>query len=517
MFDRLMSDRNFDPSSKEEVAAPLAPNSQEYAEMQFLFNTLFNESSVRINSNDLSVYEIEKAYSIKNLYVSLNFEKREKSEVSTYGWFESPNKDNMEDRKIDEQVMNFRTKDFELINNEIKVSAPTTKDSDRYLIIICKFIVGKNDIIFQDEEISKEDKIKYKENYDTIVRIINKPNNKQNTHNYNVLREENIELLYLIKAKKGEFQSQLIECSKLNCPNNELINEPNKKELGGDKNMYYCLLKEDYLCETCHNEYHQSEIKYGNFEVNRCEQKSWLNLPGECPNKEFHPNKKSFDVEYFCTDCLKGICSYCKVYGSEKHPKLELLTDLFNKLKKRDGDKNNFDNRIKKMNQSIFPKLNDYKKCGGDLKKEVTAIMNKLKETINDKFTEEGEKIICICYQLNLLKDNLMFYHKAYLNKENLCLIHNLKQELFWTKKTHLDHLLYLISLKDNIKTKYLTDQKEFYNIIAEKKIEIDKKINNEFGLNKPQEIIKETKIENDNNLLTYETFIGLTRPDQND
>jgi exopolysaccharide biosynthesis predicted pyruvyltransferase EpsI len=81
-------------------------------------------------------------------------------------------------RKIDEQVMNFRTKDFELINNEIKVSAPTTKDSDRYLIIICKFIVGKNDIIFQDEEISKEDKIKYKENYDTIVRIINKPNNK---------------------------------------------------------------------------------------------------------------------------------------------------------------------------------------------------------------------------------------------------------------------------------------------------------------------------------------------------
>ena len=165
------------------------------------------------------MYEIEKAYSIKNLYVSLNFEKREKSEVSTYGWFESPHKDNMEDRKIDEQVMNFRTKDLELINNEIKVSAPTTKDSDRYLIIICKFIVGKNDIIFQDEEISKEDKIKYKENYDTIVRIINKPNNKQNTHNYNVLKEENIELLYLIKAKKGEFQSQLIECSKLNCPN----------------------------------------------------------------------------------------------------------------------------------------------------------------------------------------------------------------------------------------------------------------------------------------------------------
>jgi hypothetical protein len=510
-----MSDRNFDPSIKEEVA-PLAPNSPEYAEMQFLFNTLFNESSVLINPNDLIVYEIEKAYSIKNLYISLNFEKREKSEISSYGWFESPNKDNMEDRKIDEQVMNFRTKDFELANNEIKVSAPNIKE-DRFLIIICKFIVGKSDIIFQDVEISKEDKIKYKENYDTIVRIMSKTNNKQNTHIYNVLREENIELLYLIKAKKGEFQSQLIECSKLSCPNNELINEPNKKELGGDKKMYYCLLKEDYLCETCHDEHHQSEIKYGNFDVKRCELKSWLNLPGECPNKEFHPNKKSFDVEYFCTDCLKGICSYCKVYGSEKHPELHLLTDIFNKSKKRDDEKNKCDSKIKKMNQSINPKFDNYKKSANSLKSEVYNIFFNLKDTINNKFTEEGKKIICICYQLNLLKDNLMFYHKAYLNKENLCLTHNLKQELFWTKKTHLEHLLYLISLKDNIKTKYLTNQDEFHRIIGEKKNEVDKKINNEFGLSKPTEIIKEVKQENDENILTYESFIGLTRPEQND
>ena len=76
MFERLMSDRDFNPLIKEEVASPMEPDSQEYAEMQFLFNTLFNESSGRINSNDINIYEIEKAYSLKNQYISLNFEKR---------------------------------------------------------------------------------------------------------------------------------------------------------------------------------------------------------------------------------------------------------------------------------------------------------------------------------------------------------------------------------------------------------------------------------------------------------
>ena len=54
---------------------------------------------------------------------------------------------------------------------------------------------------------------------------------------------------------------------------------------------------------------------------------------------------------------------------------------------------------------------------------------------MNEKFTDEGEKLVSICYQLNFLKDNLLFYNTAYNNKEALYLNNNLKQELFWTKK----------------------------------------------------------------------------------
>ena len=128
----------------------------------------------------------------------------------------------------------------------------------------------------------------------------------------------------------------------------------------------------------------------------------------------------------------------------------------------------------------------------------------KLYEELDNKFTEEGEKLVSICYQLNFLKDNLIFFHKAYLSKENLCINNNLKQELFWTKKTHLDHLLYLIGIKDNIQTNYVVDKDEFDKIIDKFKEDVDKKINQDFGVVKHVEIKKEKE----ESIITFENLM---------
>jgi len=40
--------------------------------------------------------------------------------------------------------------------------------------------------------------------------------------------------------------------------------------------------------------------------------------------------------------------------------------------------------------------------------------------------------------------------------------ITKLKQELYWTKKTHYDNLLNLINLKDAINSEYIFEQKHF-------------------------------------------------------
>ncbi len=499
MYDRLISERNFSPLLNDEAVSPIEANSPDYAELQFHFNTLFNDTSKKMNANETTMYEIEKAYSLKNQYIALNFEKREMNEISAYGWYSSEVTD---DKKIDELVNRLKTKGIEKIEHEIMVSSLPNND-DIHNIILCKFIVGESEVIFQDEELSEEKKERYKNNYDTIVRIINNPNNKDSIKRYNVLKEENIELLYLIKIREVEFQTQLIECSSTPiCPYNESNNDKGDKDKKDEKNMYFCLLRDNYYCKNCHADIHAKEVKFGNFETTRCEERKTLNLPGECPNKELHPNKKNFDIDYFCTDCYKGICSYCKVYGNEKHPDLQILTDLFykSKLKLKEKDANNeykiiygiYNDIIKDLNKKINSLQINNKSLGDKLRLDVRNNFQALFDELDKKYTEEGEKLVSICYQLNFLKDNLMFYHRAYQNKENLCLTNNLRQELFWTKRTHLAHLLYLIDIKEKIDTKYCFKDSDFEAIINKYLNLIDDEVNTELGDIKHTDIKKE-------------------------
>ena len=63
MFDRLISEKNYNNLANDETVSAIDPDSPEYAEIQFLFNTIFNECSPRTNANDNNIYEIEKSYS----------------------------------------------------------------------------------------------------------------------------------------------------------------------------------------------------------------------------------------------------------------------------------------------------------------------------------------------------------------------------------------------------------------------------------------------------------------------
>ena len=517
MYDRLMNERNYNPLLSNDDVTPIDPTTQEFAEIKFHFDTLFNDTSKKINTNEAQIHEIENAYSLKNQYISLNFEKREMNEVSAYGWFNSEITD---EKKIPEIVNRLRAKGLEKIEHEIMVSALPNND-DLHYIILCKFIVGESEVIFQDEELNEEKKEKYKNNYDTIVRVLSNANTKDSIKRYNILKEENIELLYLIKIKGVELQNQLIECSNPICPYNELNNEKNEKDKKDEKSMYFCLLKDNYLCNGCHNDIHLKEVFYGKFDTNRCEQKKNLNLPGECPNS--HPNKKSFDIDYFCTDCLKGICSYCKVYGNEKHPDLHLITELFNKSKLKLKDKdvnvdyknisNVYSDIIKDLNRKINGLQMNNKNLGDNLRNMVKTNFQKLFDDLNEKFTDEGEKLVSICYQLNFLKDNLLFYNTAYNNKEALCLNNNLKQELFWTKRTHLAHLLYLIEIKEKIKTKYKVDENCFDQIINKYLEEIDERINQDLGDVKHIDIKKE----DEDGLITIKSLVENAKIPNND
>ena len=125
--------------------APIDPNSEEYQEVQFHFNTIFYDMSLRLTSPEQKIYGIETPYSLKNKYISLNFEKREMNEITSYGWFVLETND---DKKFEELRYKLKTKGLDKVDFDINVSPPTVSNEDISAIVICKFIVGECYILF---------------------------------------------------------------------------------------------------------------------------------------------------------------------------------------------------------------------------------------------------------------------------------------------------------------------------------------------------------------------------------
>jgi hypothetical protein len=330
MIDRYMEEANNQFLSGDEKINSMDPNSEDFQELSFHFNTIFNDIHQRSsnnNQNDSKIPGIEKAWSLKNQYISLNFEKREVNEITSYGWYLSNIND---DKKIVEFIDKSRFKGQDKIGFDINVSPPPSTEGMQY-IIICKFIIGECYIKLQGDEI-EQSKEELAENYDSIVTITD---NK--TRKYEVLKPENIQLLYLVKKKEFNYEPKIIQCNAPNCKTNESGGDNSQNQ---DTKICYCLLSETYLCKACHIEYHQSQIFFGEFGTENCEKKhSITNYQGDCENTYEHriienkkENKKEYKketIEYFCRDCNRGICSYCRFNGNEKHPNLQLITNLF--------------------------------------------------------------------------------------------------------------------------------------------------------------------------------------------
>ena len=141
------------------------------------------------------------AYFLKNKDISSNFEKRAKNEETLYGWFIQDERD---EKLKEDMIIRLKEKGLEKIEHEIMVSPPEDYNIyDLYSIIICRFILGKNVGLNREKELSEKEKEQYlKQNYDTVYRVNGNIHTLNPPKRYNILKKENIELLYLVKLKK---------------------------------------------------------------------------------------------------------------------------------------------------------------------------------------------------------------------------------------------------------------------------------------------------------------------------
>ena len=125
MLAKILAEGNNHPYlSGEEVLPQMEKNTEEYQEMEFHFNTLINDMSQKSNPTEQKIYGIETAVSLKNQYIALNFEKREQTEITSYGWYMP---DDQDEKKFLESLYRLKHKGHEKINFDINVS-PTGEE-----------------------------------------------------------------------------------------------------------------------------------------------------------------------------------------------------------------------------------------------------------------------------------------------------------------------------------------------------------------------------------------------------
>jgi hypothetical protein len=249
MVDRFLIENNNNLLSENEKMPQIDPNSEEFQQIQFQFYTIFNDVSRGSGSSEQKSYGIESAFPLKNQYISLNFQKREMNEITSYGWYNSKLND---EKKYEESMNKLRLKGLDKIDFDINVSPQNNEELND--IIICKFIIGECYISFQDKEVEEEIE-ELAEKYDTIVKIVENKSKK-----YRVLKPENIELLYLVKLKTASFDLKTIQCSFAN--NCKLNEQGADSATAQEKKIYYCLLCDNYLCYRDHLAYHQDQILF---------------------------------------------------------------------------------------------------------------------------------------------------------------------------------------------------------------------------------------------------------------
>ena len=210
MLEKILIDGNNHPYlSGEDVLPEIEKNTPEFQEVEFLFNTLVNDMTQKANPQEQKIYGVETAYSLKNEYVSLNFQKREQEEITSYGWYTPEDQD---EKKFQEYLYRLRHKGQDKIGFDINVSPTNEELRD---VFICKFVVGECYILFQGDQLEKT-KEELAQEYDTIVKISESKSKK-----YEVLKPENIELLYLVKTRESDFEPKIIQCQGPNCKLNE--------------------------------------------------------------------------------------------------------------------------------------------------------------------------------------------------------------------------------------------------------------------------------------------------------
>ena len=383
----------------------ISQNSDEWKTVEF-----------HLKSSIASEIKIDKIVSVKNTITFNQFESLASRYLWSYGWY------NLKGDDYDILMKKMREKSFDLppYGANFKVGA-IFDSSNSYEVqsvyVLCKIIIGKSFCKLKQEGEKEMPPIKLDEPYESYVYCSPEQSAKSQKmswsmtkpYSYYINKKSHIEPLYAVFFTH-------IDSFLTNMKSKYMCIQCKLKEA-----KWYCQKCVNYYCDECNQLIH-----YGNnvtenntksvFKHKECLKVDYSTRPGKC---SIHPER---DAEYYCEDCKRTICGYCRFKGAhnkglQSQHQLEDIYTSFNKTQSQndyDREKKNgygFIKRIQEQISNIDDKMSTNKNY---IEKDYSEKKNEMIK----KAQESKMKVFQYIQALREIKRNLLYFKEYFTDRE---------------------------------------------------------------------------------------------------
>ena len=430
----------------------ISQNSDEWKTVEF-----------HLKSSIASEIKIDKIVSVKNTITFNQFESLTNSHLWSYGWY------NLKGDDYDILMKKMRENSFDLppYGANFKVGA-IFDSSNSYEVqsvyVLCKIIIGKSFCKLKQEGEKEMPPIKLDEPYESYVYCSPEQSAKSQKmswsmtkpYSYYINKKSHIEPLYAVFFTH-------IDSFLTNMKSKYMCAQCKLKEA-----KWYCQRCVNYYCDECNQLIH-----YGNnvtennsksvFKHKECLKIDYSTRPGKC---SIHPER---DAEYYCEDCKRTICGYCRFKGAhnkglQSQHQLEDIYAYFNKTKNQNQNgeyeekKKNGYNTIRKITDQI--KIIDQKMEShrNDIEKDYNEKRNDMKK----KSQDAKMKVFQYIQALREIKRNLLYFKEYFTDREKYLTEQKNDPELAFVWSVHKEiiqeYLLYMEEMKKEDLSKIAND-----------------------------------------------------------
>ena len=243
---------------------------------------------------------------------------------------------------------------------------------------------------------------------------------------------------------------------------------------------FYCQRCVNYYCEDCNKLVHVgNNVTENNFKSmlnhEECYEIKITTRPGKCSK---HPER---DAEFFCEDCKRTICGYCRFKGAHSKglQSQHQVEDIYNSFAKKINQNQNTDyfDEKKKFGYTNIKKITEQiklieKKMDQHKTNDIDRAYNEKKKEMKEKSFEAKKKVFNYIQALREIKRNLLYFKEYFTDREK-----------FASEQKNLPELAFVWSVHKEVIQEYLMYMEEM------KKEDLSK-ISNEIEVTMPNVII---------------------------